>query len=187
MEHHSPDNNHSPNGQSPPDLMAGKSLIWLALPFIILFVLAMILYFGFDGIRPDLTEADVPRVSVDSEFRNQVTIEQGMQGHYVFRGKIGNKPVKFLLDTGATTVAIPAALMDYLGLQKGQQRYVSTANGTAVAYQTIIPSISVGEIYKTQIEGAILEGMDGDYILLGMSFLKDVEIRQKNGVLTLVD
>lgn len=125
-------------------------------------------------------------VAVFGVNKNITTLKADRQGHYLFIGYINGKQVKFLLDTGATSVAIPGHIADYLGLSKGQEFYSTTANGKAVAFNSLIKTIKVGSIEQYDIRGAILPGMKNDAILLGMSFLKDLEMSQKNGEITLI-
>ncbi len=120
--------------------------------------------------------------------QNSVIVEliRNKYGHYVATGLVDNREVVFMLDTGATHVAIPGALEDYLNLQRGQSYYVHTANGRAKAYATKIDKLEIGGIILRNIKAAISPTMQGEEILLGMSALKQLEFRQKGNKLTLV-
>jgi len=120
--------------------------------------------------------------------RNSVKVElqRNKFGHYVTTGMIDNKEVVFMLDTGATHVAIPGALESYLNLQRGQSYYVHTANGTAKVYDTEIDYLQIGDIVLDNVKASISPTMQGEEILLGMSALKQIEFRQKGDSLTLV-
>jgi aspartyl protease family protein len=115
----------------------------------------------------------------------EVTLQANRAGHYLVDGYINRRPVTFLLDTGATNVAVPGELAAHLGLNHGQKRYSHTANGTAVGSTTQIDSLEIGEIKLYDIQGAILPGMQGEQVLLGMSVLKRLEFTQKGKQLTL--
>ena len=108
-----------------------------------------------------------------------VVLEQNRMGHYVARGKINGQQVTFLLDTGATLVAVPEGLASQLGLQKGRQGMSQTANGRVVTYRTEIDTLELGDIRLNNVDASITPGMDGNVILLGMSALKEFELTQK--------
>jgi len=116
----------------------------------------------------------------------KVELERNRYGHYVTTGVIDNQEVVFLLDTGATRVAIPGALESYLNLTRGLSHYAQTANGTAIAYDTEIGYLQIGDIVLDNVKASIIPTMQGKEILLGMSALKQVEFRQKGNFLTLV-
>lgn len=68
----------------------------------------------------------------------EVKLLGNVQGHFVASGRINNVPVEFLLDTGATDVAVPLDLARQLALPKGLPVTLSTANGRTQGYQTRI-------------------------------------------------
>lgn len=115
-----------------------------------------------------------------------VELIRNKYGHYVASGLVDNKEVVFMLDTGATHVAIPGALERHLNLQRGQSYYVHTANGQAEVYATKIDKLEIGGIVLQNVKAAISPTMQGEEILLGMSVLKQLEFRQKGNKLTLV-
>jgi aspartyl protease family protein len=124
-------------------------------------------------------------LSLNQQGRQQVVLERNRSGHYVVSGRINNSPVVFLVDTGATDVAVPEKLAERLHLQKGMANLSKTANGMARSYQTTLDNVSIGSIQLFDIRASILPGMSGDEVLLGMSFLKHLELRQKGNTLTL--
>jgi aspartyl protease family protein len=115
----------------------------------------------------------------------QIVLERNRYGHYNLSGSINGQPVEFMLDTGATLVAVPARLADRLGLARGAPTQVKTANGTAVAYATRLASVRLGDIELREVRAHISPGMDGDEVLLGMSVLKKLEFSQRGNSLTL--
>ena len=90
-----------------------------------------------------------------------------------------------MLDTGATTVAVPSGVANNLNLPQGNPIRVNTANGVATAYQTQINKLTLGEIELYDVRASIVPGMHGEQILLGMSVLKQVEFSQVGDELTL--
>lgn len=114
-----------------------------------------------------------------------VQLQQNRQGHYVANGEINGNTVVFLLDTGATQVAIPQAVADQLQLPRGAAQRVNTANGVATAYRTQLDELRLGDIILRDVSASIVPGMLGEHILLGMSALKQVEFTQRGQTLTI--
>ena len=66
--------------------------------------------------------------------------------HYLANGRINGRLVTFLLDTGATQVAIPGRMANLLGVEPGPAVQVRTASGIATAYRTEIAELQLGDI-----------------------------------------
>jgi len=116
-----------------------------------------------------------------------VTLAADPRGHFVTEGAINGKPMRFLVDTGATTVAIPASDALRLGIdyRKGDVGRTRTAGGVVSAYRITFDSIRVGGIEMSGVEGIVIE--DGlDMALLGMTFLNRVDLRQEGRTMTLI-
>jgi len=146
--------------------------------------IALLVWFFEDKLQQQFN----PNTEVQSHIGNgQVTVvlEQNRMGHYVAQGRVNGQPVTFLLDTGATLVAVPEALAQELGLRKGRQGMSQTANGRVITYRTEIDRLELGDIQMTNVAASITPGMDGNIILLGMSALKEFELTQKGDTLTL--
>jgi aspartyl protease family protein len=114
-----------------------------------------------------------------------VVLQRNRQGHYVAPGSINGKPVRFLLDTGATDISIPGVLADRLKLTPGRASYANTANGTIKVYDTLLDSVALGGLSLPNVSAHINPHMRGETILLGMSFLQHLEITQRGNTLTL--
>lgn len=112
-----------------------------------------------------------------------VSIQQGQGGHYLAAGKINGEPVKFLVDTGATNVSIPLSVAKRLDLPIGLSFVTKTANGFGTGYETAIKNITLGDIELTGVEASVSEGLTGEEILLGMSFLRKTKVETENGVM----
>jgi aspartyl protease family protein len=151
------------------------ALMWLG----ILFLLS--LFFG-----DYLQEQYNPNQNLQLERVNgqqQVILQRNQQGHYIASGTIEGQPVVFLLDTGATDVAIPERIAKELGLTFGRASQVNTANGMTRTYETVLSSVSLGGITQYQVPAVIAPGFVSDAVLLGMSFLKNVEFTQRGETL----
>ncbi len=115
----------------------------------------------------------------------EVILKRNRSGHYVAPGEINGTPVIFLLDTGATTISIPEAVAERIGLERGFRSEVSTANGNIDVYNSRLDSVQLGGITLHNIRGHINPYMEGETVLLGMSFMQHLEIIQKGDTLTL--
>ncbi len=115
----------------------------------------------------------------------EVQLAQNRQGHYVANGAINGHEVIFLLDTGATAVSVPQGLARRIGLKEGPVMQAQTANGTISTYRTRLDSVELGAIKLGNISAGINPYMQGNEVLLGMSFLRHLELIQRDGQLTL--
>lgn len=115
----------------------------------------------------------------------EVRLISGKGGHYLLNGQINAEPVTFLLDTGATQVAIPQAVAERIGLEKLAPVQVNTANGTARGWRTSVASLQLGDIQLREVAAIIVPNMEGNEVLLGMSALKHLEFTQRDGTLVL--
>lgn len=115
----------------------------------------------------------------------EVVLQRNKFGHYVTNGEINGKPVIFILDTGATGVAIPQAVARRLELRRGRAFPTQTANGMSTSYAVTLDQVSVGSIELQDISAGITPGLQTEQVLLGMSFLKHIEFTQRGDTLTL--
>ena len=115
----------------------------------------------------------------------EVVLERNREGHYVASGRINGQPVTFMLDTGATIVSVPARLAGKLSLAKGPMLQVTTANGNIPVYSTVLDEVQLGGIVLNNVRASINPYMTDDDILLGMSFLKQLDFSQEGDRLTL--
>lgn len=115
----------------------------------------------------------------------ELVLQRNRGGHYVAPGSINGEPVVFLLDTGATQVALPAKLAQKLELRRGPSVQIQTANGSVTGYQTRLASVQLGPIVVRDVSALVTGGLAEDTVLLGMSFLKYVEFTQRGEKLIL--
>lgn len=114
-----------------------------------------------------------------------VVLQRNKFGHYVSSGEINSRTVEFFLDTGATDISIPSGLEKRLGLTRGRKVSVMTANGVVSVYSTLLAKVSIGPITLRDVEANINPHMRGEDILLGMSFLGQLDFSQRGNILTL--
>lgn len=116
----------------------------------------------------------------------EVTLQRNRDGHYVANGKINGVPVVFFLDTGATTVSIPAPLAEQLQLKRGIAMQANTANGVITTFSTHLDTVTLGAIELHRVRANINPQMsNSDEVLLGMSFLRQLEFTQRGNTLIL--
>ena len=140
----------------------------------------------FDGVfeRRYNPNSD-PVVETIAGQRSAVRLDANRAGHYVVSGAINNVEAVFLVDTGATSLAIPGDLAARYKLVPGPEISMNTANGPATGYLTTLDRVQIGDIVQRNIEAVIAPGFSGDEILLGMSFLRHLDIEQTYKQLTL--
>ena len=116
--------------------------------------------------------------------RAAVVLERRRSGHYVADGAINGEPVRFLVDTGATDVAVSDRFARSIGLEFGPRMTVMTAAGPVQGWQTRLDSVQLGSLALTDVRATIAPGL-GDQALLGMSFLKYFSIVQEGETLVI--
>lgn len=166
--------------ESPSTQRMGKVMMILA--WVIGLLLAVQWFSGVEERKRNPNQIPESMMSGDAI---EVRLLANRQGHYLLNGQINGQKVTFLLDTGASFVAIPAAVAQRLQLPQGRRFQVSTANGTADSYATTIDRLDLGDIHLRDIDAGIVPGMGGDDILLGMSALQQLEFSQQGGELIL--
>lgn len=140
------------------------------------------LYLYFDDL---IEERYNPNQALVSDTAAEVVLKRNHAGHYVAPGFINGHKVVFLLDTGATTISVPQNVAEKIGLRAGLKQQVGTANGTIDVFHTELDTVSLGGITLQKVRGHINPYMQGDTVLLGMSFMQYLEITQKGDTLTL--
>jgi aspartyl protease family protein len=122
--------------------------------------------------------------TVGSNGSAMVVLEQDRSGHYQAEGMINGQAVNFLVDTGATDVALPESVARALGLKFGPRVNVMTAAGPATAWMTRLDEVSIGDIHRRNVRASITTG-EFNGVLLGMSFLKHYSLQQQDGKLVI--
>ena len=127
------------------------------------------------------------RQSAAARSSQSVTLTADTRGHFVVEGQVNGGAVRFLVDTGATTIALSSADAVRLGIdyRKGQRGLVGTANGTAAAYRVKLDTVQVGDIVANSVDAAVLEG-NLPIALLGMSFLNRTDMRREGQTMVLI-
>ena len=116
-----------------------------------------------------------------------VSIFLNKNGQYRTTGSINGRPVSFLVDTGATVVAINSLMAREIGIDvsKGKVTLVVTASGKVESRMVSLDIVQVGDIEVRNVQAVIIPGSYPEDVLLGMSFLRGVEIHEASGVMRL--
>lgn len=118
----------------------------------------------------------------------QTSIARGADGHYRVVGSVGGHSIAFLVDTGATSIALNESQARTLGIDfrvVGQPMVVNLAAGTAKAWRIKLPQVKVGPLEVLGVEAFVLEGEGANDALLGMSFLNRVRWHEEQGLMVL--
>ena len=140
-----------------------------------------------EGKTRQLRMGQAASVGGNTSSSPRVTLYANAQGHFVSECQINGAPLKFIVDTGATTVALNSgdarfAKIDY---KRGEPIQVSTANGVVNAYRVTIASLKIGAITLNQVEASVLEGGSPSVVLLGMSALSRLDMQRQDIAMTL--
>ena len=122
--------------------------------------------------------------SAESGGRIVLTADSG--GHFFTAGAINGKAVRFIVDTGATTISMSQEDADRIGLdyKSGKRGVANTANGQVPAYRVSLSSVRIGDVLVYNVDATILPA-PLSHVLLGNSFLNRFEMRRDNDRMTL--
>jgi aspartyl protease family protein len=127
------------------------------------------------------------RMSAAPAVTESAVITADTQGHFTADAAVNGKPIRFIVDTGATLVSLPAPLARRLSLdyEKGQKTMMRTANGNAPGYLLKLDTVSVGSVTLHGVDAIVVDGIGLEVPLLGMSFLNRMNMRREGDIMTL--
>lgn len=157
------------------------------------------------GIRLIAADSESASLEIDGEvvearLDNRVTaskqapgarefqISRNAGGMYTTVGSINGLTVSFLVDTGASFVSLNAAEARRLGIDYrvvGLPTAVTTASGTERAWSVILDTVKVGELELRNVGAVVLEGVQPEQALLGMSYLGRLDMTNTGRLMTL--
>ena len=116
-----------------------------------------------------------------------VSLYADQAGHFLGNLTINGASLKYLVDTGASSVAMNSgdakfAKIDY---EKGEKGLSSTANGVVQVYRVKLNTLKIGPIVLNNVDAAVIEGGSPPVVLLGMSALNRLDMKRDNSILTL--
>ncbi|MBQ0957523.1 retroviral-like aspartic protease family protein [Ideonella sp. 4Y11] len=133
----------------------------------------------FLGMQVLLHERQRPRLTIHD---GQVTLQRSPDGHFHWPGTVDGREVDFLVDTGATTTALPGALAAQLGLRREATVRSQTAGGTVMAWQGRADVALAGGLRFDGLTVTVIDRMDGPP-LLGMDVLRRLRLVQDGATL----
>jgi aspartyl protease family protein len=139
--------------------------------------LAAIIWCALIGVTYLVMDRVIAPKVVKVTMEREIRVPRSHDGHFYIAGTINNQPVEFLVDTGATTTAVSAEMARKIGLARGQQITVHTANGTTQGEESSDNTIVLGGITISGVNVITLSNMDG-YALLGQNVLNHLQITQ---------
>ncbi len=115
----------------------------------------------------------------------KIIIRMDRANYYRAKGTINGVKVNFLVDTGANSVAIPESIAKKAGLKAFVKTTVHTASGKTYGHITRIKELTIGPIVLNNIKAMIMPD-SSKYVLLGMSALRKLELRQRNDYMVII-
>ncbi len=115
-----------------------------------------------------------------------LTLVSDGRGHFVTIGTVNGATISFMVDTGATTIALGAAdaRRANIDLRGAKTVMIQTANGAIRAWLVTLNTVKVGDITVHNVEGTV-SAHDLPHALLGMSFLNRMEMKRDGETMTL--
>jgi aspartyl protease family protein len=144
--------------------------------------------FEIDGKKRVLAMGQVYTAPASGSSQQTVTLSADSRGHFFVNGQVNGGSMRFLVDTGATWVALSTADAARLAIdyRKGEPNLMSTANGMATAYKVKLDSVRVGDIMVNNVDAVVMDGAGLGIALLGMSFLNRMEMRRAGETMVLI-
>ena len=157
-----------------------------------------------EGVRVVAVDSDTATLEIDGKRRvlrvgqnvaaqpsgagpAKIVLTAGAQGHFVTTGYINGSAIRFLVDTGASMVAIGAGDARRIGIDpaKGVRGISQTANGQTVVSIVKLDSVRVGDVTLNNVDATVHQH-DLPFSLLGMSFLNRMEMQRSGDTMTLI-
>jgi len=109
----------------------------------------------------------------------EITIESDASGHFLVAGEINGRSVHFIVDTGASIVAIGRSTAQELGLDLNDEQMgrINTAGGVTNAWRVTLKSLKIGGLRFDNIDAVVTQA-DMSQALLGMNILERMEMRR---------
>ena len=117
---------------------------------------------------------------------SEIVLSAGAGGHFTTDGQINGKAVTFLVDTGASAIAMGQADADRLGInyKSAPRGFAGTANGRIPVNLVTLSSVRVGDVEVANVEAVVMPSAL-QHVLLGNSFLTRFQMKRDNDTLRL--
>jgi aspartyl protease family protein len=116
----------------------------------------------------------------------EIVLTAGSGGHFTTDGQINGKAVTFMVDTGATAIALGQVDADRLGIdyKTAPRGFAGTANGRIPVNVVTLSSVRVGDVEIANVEAVVMPSAM-QHVLLGNSFLTRFQMKRDNDTLRL--
>jgi aspartyl protease family protein len=118
-----------------------------------------------------------------------IVVPRDGRGHFQVDARVDGRPLSFMIDTGASVIALTASDAGRLGIHPAQSDFVAevrTANGTVRAAPTQLDRVAVGDLVVRDVAAIVLPDEALSDNLLGLSFLSRLRrFEYSNGMLVL--
>ncbi|MFC4161475.1 retropepsin-like aspartic protease family protein [Chitinimonas lacunae] len=139
-------------------------------------------YFGMGAL---LEQYQAPQSAHLSQ-EGRLVLKRSQGGHYWLKGEINGHSVWMLIDTGASSVSLSSQLADRLGLARGEEVRMNTANGVARAWETRLHTVALGDLQLTNVRAVIAENFGNEnMVLIGMNVLGRLRVEIDDNTMTL--
>lgn len=145
-------------------------MVWL--------VVAAGIYWGFNVFLAHQYNPNT-HIALSAGQGQTLVLKRSKDGHFRLNGSINGQPVVMLIDTGATTIALSAALAQRLNLERGEPMLSQTANGEVEGYASRLSQLQFGPFEFENASVGVVPNMS-DEVLLGMNILKRFDITLKD-------
>jgi aspartyl protease family protein len=147
--------------------------------------------FEIDGKRETITPGQHGAIATSAPSnsgRKKVVLTADSRGHFFTVGSINGVSTRFMVDTGATTIALSSEEAKRTGVNylAGRKVLTQTANGVVPVYRVRLDAVDIGGIKLSNIDAIVIEGGRLPVALLGMSFLNRMEMRRDGDTLMLI-
>lgn len=123
------------------------------------------------GLWPDIRNAIAPEARMLEGNRIEVPI--GNDGHYHLTAQVNDVSIRFVIDTGASTIALGPRDAERVGIDLENLAYIGearTANGTVETAPVRLDTLTIGDIRDENVPAMVLRA-DLEQSLMGMSYL----------------
>jgi aspartyl protease family protein len=172
------------DGAAPKALAAGQEHLGVKL----VSVVGDLAVVEIKGKRSNLRVGDAP-VSVGGSAGTgggtKITLPMSSGGHFMANGTVNGRAIQFMVDTGASSVALGMSDAQRLGIdfQKGTPVRMNTANGVAQGWRVKLNSVRVGDVEVYEVDAVV--GPNMPFALLGNSFLSRFSMNRNSDVMVL--
>lgn len=127
------------------------------------------------------------RMAASAPTAESAVLTADLQGHFVTDGQVNGRSIRFVVDTGATLISLPAGEASRISIDyaKGQKVSMRTANGYTTGYLVKLDTVSIGSVTIHGVDAVVLEGSGLAHPLLGMSFLNRMNMKREGDIMTL--